>query len=354
MRLGVRLLDLVRTGARTTTYKPATLLAMIDVLAAQADATGGVPDEIVLRDLGERVVALYWPQVRAYAGMDREAFVLRQIRDRNKGSVILDAVRQLYEASTRIEVHSPDRAAVALPREYREAVARVTRNLTLYPLRLLQVPARRGPGGAYDRLLYDDGVFGGAPPQVLRLHQGVGQQLVALGALLVPALQAEWTLQVADMNALPSEDLRAHLFGRERQDLTPLRELLRGLQDRVCLYCQRPLRTGGQVDHVVPWSLHPQDALENLVLAHDACNLSKSAYLLDAEPLAAWAARDLQQLEAAAKSAGWRSLPVAVFSTARAAYVHGAATRVWSRYDGVRDLEEGEVHERFLPLLQAA
>ena len=150
------------------------------------------------------------------------------------------------------------------------------------------------------------------------------------------------------------EDLRTHLFGRERQDLTPLRELLRGLQDSRCLYCPAPLLTGGQVDHVVPWSLHPQDALENLVLAHDACNLSKSAHLLDAEPLAAWAARDLRELAAVAADAGWRSLPEAVFSTARAAYVHGAAARVWSRADGVRDLEPGEVEARFLPLLQVA
>ena len=215
------------------------------------------------------------------------------------------------------------------------------------------MPARKGPDGAYDRLLYDDSVFGGAPPPVLRLHGGLGEQLVALSALLVPALQAEWTLQVASLNDLPSEDLRSHLFGRERQDLTPLRELLRGLQDRTCLYCLRPLPAGGHVDHVVPWSLHPQDALENLVLAHDACNLSKGAYLLDAEPLQAWASRDLAQLAAAASAAGWRSRPQAVFSLARSAYVHSTGTQLWSGR-GLRTPEPGEVQERFLPLLQAS
>ena len=354
LSLGVRLLDLVRTGAKTTTYKPATLLAMIDVLAGRAGADGGVPDEIPLRDLGERVLALYWPQVRAYAGLDREAFVLRQIRDRSKGSVILEAVRGLHDAAASIGVRDPDRAALALPREYEAAVTRVTGNLARYPLRLLQVPARKGPDGGYDRLLYDDGVFGGTPPEVLLLHAGIGGRLVALSALLVPALQAEWTLQVADMNALPSEDLRRHLFGRERQDLTPLRELLRGLQDRTCLYCRRALRTGGHVDHVVPWSLHPQDALENLVLAHDACNLGKSAHLLDREPLAAWAARDLGALAEAAATVGWRSRPAVVFSTARAAYAHAAAAQVWSADRGVRPLEPGEARESFLPLLQVA
>jgi len=75
---------------------------MIEVLASRADAGGGVPDEVPLRDLGERVVALYWPQVRAYDGLDRTAFVLRQISDRTKGSVILAAVQRLYEDAARI------------------------------------------------------------------------------------------------------------------------------------------------------------------------------------------------------------------------------------------------------------
>ena len=68
VRLGVQLLDLARHGTRTTTYKPATLLAMVDVLAARADAQGKVPDTVPLRAVAERVIALYWPQVRDYAG----------------------------------------------------------------------------------------------------------------------------------------------------------------------------------------------------------------------------------------------------------------------------------------------
>ena len=353
--LGVQLLDLVRNGSRTTTYKPATLLALIDVLAVHADRAGRVPDEVPLEALAARVVALYWPQVREYDGLDRQDRVLRQISDRQKGSVILREVRGLYEDAQRRGVRSPAQAALHLPREHAAAVRRVTQNLCRYPLARLQRPGGWREGMPYERPLYDDSVFGTERPRsdVLQLHAGVGERLLALSALLTPVLQSEWTQQVASLNALPTEDLRAHLFGRERSDLGGVREVLRDLQGSRCLYCSAPLRSEGQVDHVVPWSLHPQDAIENLVLAHDRCNGSKSAYLLDLEPLRPWAERDLTQLTQAAASVGWQSDAGAVFSTARSAYAHASAARLWSPA-GTRLADPDELREAFLPLLQAA
>lgn len=353
--LGVQLLDLVRNGSRTTTYKPATLLALVDVLAVHADQQGRVPDAVSLEALGERVVALYWPQVREYDGLDRTGVVLRQISDRQKGSVILREVRELYELARGRGIRSPTQAALHLPDEHRSTVRRVTQNLARYPLARLQRPGGWREGQPYERLLYDDSVFGSERPRtsVLRLHAGVGERLLALSALLTPVLQSEWTQQVASLNALPSEDLRAHLFGRERSDLGGVREALRELQQGRCLYCAGALRGGGQVDHVVPWSLHPQDAIENLVLAHDRCNGSKSAYLLDLEPLSAWAERDLPELAATAAALGWVSAPGAVFSTARSAYAHSSAARLWSPA-GTRLADPDELQAAFLPLLQAA
>ena len=283
--LGVRLLELVRGGARTTTYKPATLLALVDVLAAHADGQGRVPDRVSVRELAERVVGLYWPQVRDFPG---QRPYLQQSNDPNKGAVILDAVRDLHGAAREQGVRSPWRASLVLPGEYDRAVRKVAANLCRYPLARLQRPAGFREGQDYERLLYDDSPFGGGVREWLDLRPGVGEQLLALSGLLTPVLQAEWTQQVAALNDLPSQDLRAHLFGRDRQDLGPVRERLRQLQRGRCLYCDGALRSGGQVDHVIPWSLHPQDAIENLVLAHDRCNSSKSAYLLDVEPLAAW------------------------------------------------------------------
>ncbi len=355
VQLGVRLLDLVRTGARTTTYKPATLLALVDVLAAHADGAGRAPDVVRLEELAERVVALYWPQVREYDGLDRAGVVLRQVADRNKQSQVLRAVRELYEDGRAVGAGSPARARAALPARYAEAVRTVAGVLVRYPLERLQRPGGWREGSPYDRPLYDDAPFGpGARGvRVLQLHPGVGEQLLQLSALLRPLLQAEWTQQVAALNDLPSEGLREHLFGADRQDLAPVRGLLRDLQDGRCAYCDRPVRGPGQVDHVVPWSLHPQDAIENLVLADAACNGAKSAHLLDVEPLARWASRDLAALGAGATAVGWTSAPDLVRGLARSAYGHLGDARLWSP-GGLRLVGRDEVVERVLPLLSAA
>ncbi len=330
VRLGVTLLALARTSARTATYKPATLLALVDVLAARVDPRGSAPDVVPLVDLAERVIALYWPQVREYDGLDRRDQVLRQISDRNKVSVIVRSVREYYVEAVRQGARSPGRAAVVLPGLHASTVDAVARNLRRYPLERLQRPGGWRQGQDYERPLYDDRHFGAGSREVeLRLHPGAGERLVALSGLLVPVLQAEWTQQVASLNELPSEDLRRHLFGEQRADLGPVRDVLRQLQDGRCLYCGRTLSSGGQVDHVVPWSLHPQDAIENLALAHDACNGAKGAHLLDLAPLRAWASRDLDELALAAGAVPWRSDPTTVFGLARSAYAHSGAAQLW-------------------------
>lgn len=325
------------------------------MLAARSDSSGRAPDVVPLEELGERVLALYWPQVREYDGLTRQDRVLRQVADRNKGSVIVRAVRELHQDAVAVGAHSPARARVQLPKRYAATVRAVTRNLTRYPVARLQRPGGWREEQPYERPLYDDTVFGSETVRtdVLRLHDGVGERLLALGPLLRPLLQAEWTQQVAALNQLPSEGLREHLFSAERQDLAPVRERLRELQDGRCGYCRRRLPNGGQVDHVVPWTLHPQDAIENLVLTDQACNGAKSAHLLDVEPLTWWAGRDLSQLAAAALASSWSSAPAVVFALARSTYAHASSARLWSP-SGLRVVGGDELEERVLPLLRSA
>ena len=59
-------------------------------------AQGNVPDRVDVRELAERVLALYWPQVHDFPGPRP---YLEQSNDPSKGAVILDAVRELYEAA---------------------------------------------------------------------------------------------------------------------------------------------------------------------------------------------------------------------------------------------------------------
>ena len=86
---------------------------------------------------------------------------------------------------------------------------------------------------------------------------------------------------VASINRLETEDerLRRHLFGTDRRTFSAaLRSGLADLQDGGCFYCGDALTSTTRVDHVLPWARHPNDAVENLVLA-DRCNGDKRDHL---------------------------------------------------------------------------
>ena len=61
LALRAKLLALLEESARTTTYKPALLLALIDRVQEYVEH-----ETVPVRALAERVVELYWPQTLAY------------------------------------------------------------------------------------------------------------------------------------------------------------------------------------------------------------------------------------------------------------------------------------------------
>lgn len=69
LALGEKLLSLLDQSARSSTYKPALLLALIDRVQEYLDQ-----EQIPVRALAERVIELYWPQTLAYPSTE----VLRQ------------------------------------------------------------------------------------------------------------------------------------------------------------------------------------------------------------------------------------------------------------------------------------
>lgn len=112
-----------------------------------------------------------------------------------------------------------------------------------------------------------------------------------------PDLQAEvasrWDLlEAAFAMHLPTEVLdadeqvlyRASRTNRtDRVNITGTRPVLNGYQNGLCFYCDEPFDAmdwaSVHVDHVIPRTFLQHDAIWNLVLAHDACNLAKSARL---------------------------------------------------------------------------
>lgn len=141
---------------------------------------------------------------------------------------------------------------------------------------------------------------------------------------------------VASLNRLDLEGdrLRAHLFGATRSAFPPqLRAALRDLQDDRCFYCDRRFRTRVEVDHFVPWSRWPNDAVENLVLA-DSCNNDKRDHLAAADHALRWARRSRvsgSDLAEIAAGTGWTSEPKRALAIGRSSYFHlPAGTPLWS------------------------
>ena len=322
-----RLLAVIDEGRRTATYKLAVLLALMDCCAEQATPDGRAPEEISTRTIARHVARLYWPQLRPFP-TESGALELRQIT--NKSATILGALARAFHALP--QVSTWDTAETTLPADHVAQVLDVVElTVARYPLVRLQtvdgVPKpfiydiSWGEGVKLSRLAAD----GGAK---VRLRAGAGDQLVRLAPLIRPLVELHWIRMVASLNKLTvtEGDLRRHLFGAERVAFPPLlRRELTELQSGLCFYCAKPVGGSSAVDHFVPWSRWPNDAVENLVVAHAVCNTRKSDHVPGPLPLRRWVDRlsghgsDLVGMAAATK---WRTDRPRTVALARSLYGH--------------------------------
>jgi hypothetical protein len=163
---------------------------------------------------------------------------------------------------------------------------------------------------------------------LVRLRPGAGEELIRLTPLIRPLVELHWVRTVAALNKLTpvEDDLRRHLFGAERSAFpASLRRQLEDLQDGRCFYCPDELPPATDVDHFLPWSRWPDDAPENLVLAHAACNGHKSDRIPGPRPIRRSALRlDVQadDLRAAAVAANRESSRPRTLALARTFYAH--------------------------------
>lgn len=334
-----RLLQVIDEGRRTATYKLALLMALIDACATNSDPVGRAPSTLHTREIARHVLRLYLPHARSYlADATAEPVTLRQIT--NKRSAVLGAVVRLHmvgETSGHrtlraLELHHPD--------EVSRCLDEVERTFARYPLRLLQVVGNEERPFLYDidwgesvtlSALHAEG--GG----IVRFRPGASDELVRLAPLLRPLIELHWVRMVASLNGLDleGERLRAHLFGADRSTFPPdLRSGLRELQDGRCFYCDERLRARSEVDHYIPWSRWPNDAIENLVLA-DACNNHKRDHLAAADHAQRWAHRLTTQaadLVTISDAASWTSDPDRTLAIGRSSYFHlPTGTPLWLR-----------------------
>ncbi len=191
--LGEKLLALLEESARTTTYKPALLLALIDRVQEYVDQ-----DCVPVRALAERVIELYWPQTLAYPTTGN---VLKQSQTSTGRAAIIQAI-----LTFRDEHAATARALPPVIRHERgreQLVSRVEEVLAEWPISRLQRP--------YEPFLYSF-EWGWAEAggwsvreyrtggRAIRLHAGVARAPTALGPLLRPFITRWWTDKAAQLN----------------------------------------------------------------------------------------------------------------------------------------------------------
>ena len=162
--------------------------------------------------------------------------------------------------------------------------------------------------------------------------------MVRLAPLVRPLVERLWASRVVVYNRLPEGQLDEFLFRRARLDAVRLRLALLELQDGRCFYTGRSLRLAeSDVDHFVPWSRTPLNAVENLVVADRRVNGNKRDHLAAADHVERWRQRNRRlgdELDQIARANRWETLPTQTLGIARALYFAlGPANLLWSGPD---------------------
>lgn len=371
-----RILSLLDEGRRSSTYKLAVLNGLMDLCMELADpVTGRAPDMVTTRQLAAKIIELYWSQTADYFPADvPHPQSLRQGGSRGQDAEIVTEIRKF-----RAQLGAEPNASIA--RAHRLAPGAWQALLDLVEWKLIEMPLPRLQrlGNSTDDFLYrihwDDSVKKGTVSEYLRgfrdsaapnrdivvggfdnrieLRPGVGDALVRLNAVLRPLVQRKWAQMVAEMNGFEESRLESFLFGAERVSLERVRGPLRLLHRDECFYCESPLRDveAVHVDHFIPWSRHPENAIENLVPAHDRCNSDKRDFLAATTHLRRWrerAERDAEALRAIAESTGFDHARDRVVSVARSIYVRlPGGARLWVRKGEFESMQARTVDEAF-------
>jgi hypothetical protein len=348
---GEELLGLLDRGSFVATYKYAVLIALMDLCIEGTDRHGFAPTAVTTRQLAEKVTELYWPHTKAFRGR-----TLRQ-NTGHQARILSDVGR--FRSSLPDPSITLDRARRESPRRFERLIRAVEWTLILMPLPRLQVV-----GGRTERLIYEIGwgtdvdrersvvgayqETGSGFDNQIRFLPSVGDHLVRLNGLLRPLIHRAWAAMVAQLNGLDESCLERFLFGEDRTSLAALRPVLSDLQDRTCFYCERKLTERSEVDHFIPWARHPDNGIENLVVADQECNASKRDFLAAGEHVRKWRSRNSTHADALARSAAshaWERHPAETLGVARGLYLRVApGTPLWIGRDTFGPADPPELH----------
>lgn len=312
-----RLFEVVNEGKRDATYKLALLLGLVDWVTTHSGES-----KVPTHELADAVLNIYFRQVNPFVSKKLETN-LRQ--GKQKKILIIEEVARLRKDHPKC--NRLQQIQDTEPKAYLAARNRVEQVLVAQP-----IPRLQRIGGKEIPFLYS---CSWEPKQSLRplkdagldfieLSPGVRDRLVVMGPLLRPVIESIWVADVASWSKIETEEvkLRVHLFGAERTTFPPeVRKGLQKLHSNKCFYCSLEVHAGFAVDHFIPWSRYPNDAIENLVMSCSSCNSKKSDHLASPEFLAKWLVRlEEPTLTEIALKAGWESNPVRARAIAASIY----------------------------------
>lgn len=317
-----KLQRLFAEGEFTATYKFALLIALAD-LAVELGSDDGCELPLTTRLIGERFIQQYWRQASPYGTGRRETTPGVLVQNLGAQAIVVNAI-----ASFKARTGPATQQQAAKHPAYAALVTKVTRTVSNQPLNYLQ-----NFGGTTDQFLYERSGSG-----TVLLKAGVAYCLRRFHPLVQQLARTHWVGHVKSNRRNHSilgnaDDLEDFLFQSSRQSLLLLGQGLRKIDGSRCFYCGKGLNAI-DVDHYIPFSLYPRDLAHNFVLAHPACNRSKSDTLAARSHLERWLDRitkradDLSEIgeSAGISSDGPTSRRVAAWSYANAK-VSGA--RAW-------------------------
>ena len=171
LALAQKCVALIETTKMVATYKPATFIALLNVITQKVDNSGRPPKNVSVADVGREVMRLYWNQAVGFEG----GAPLKQSAQRDIVALIVQ-----YRTAHKLVLprNTLDQARAISPGGFRDLELQCIRTVANYPIRLLQ-KFGEGNNAREEQFLYGFSWKGNLPAKQietahLTLKPGVG------------------------------------------------------------------------------------------------------------------------------------------------------------------------------------
>jgi hypothetical protein len=334
IELGQHITALLTHGKRTTTYKFALSMALMDYSIEHLPNDPKAPLKVSIRKLADYAIGYYWNQVEMY-----DADVQHLFHGTGSNAAIPSDIRDFKSKHPKFKDASVAREKSSA---YPALATKVARALAKYPVTHLQTPLKDGRSSSalLYKLPWPAEEFSlqalKACNWEITLLPGVAWGFAHLSQLLRPFIELQWQNDIVRFNSthLKTDRLSEFLWGASRLNVGVLASDLTDLQDGRCFYCSTKLNAAKtHVDHVLPWSRFFLDGISNLVAADEKCNLNKSDSLPIQEHVKDALSRNLADLTAIATTRNFAVMLESTTSVATNIYkITPAGTPLWRAF----------------------